>query len=103
MQSPEIRRRRLVEGFDIHLVVSMPMVRVDLYDVLYASLYDGLPVRRLPRRTGSPSYLLFAFLVGRTSSPSYGSSIVGADWKSVVPVVCLSVGRTSSPSYLLLL
>lgn len=44
MQSPKIRRRWLVEGFDIHFVVFMPIDLVDLYDALYASLYDGLLV-----------------------------------------------------------
>ena len=46
MQPPKIRRRWLVEGFDIHLIVSMPIDLVDLYDVLYASLHDGLEVHR---------------------------------------------------------
>ena len=65
--------------------------------------YDGLEVRRTcyrsARRTGSPSYVLFACPVRRTSSPSYLRWVGATDWKSVVHVVCLIVRRTSSPSY----
>jgi hypothetical protein len=78
MQSPKIRRRWHVEGFGIHLVVSMPIDLVDLYDVLYGSLHDGLEVRR-----------------------TCCMALCATDWKSVVRAVWLFARRTGSPSYVL--
>ena len=72
----------------------MPIDLVDLYDVLDASLHDGLEVHRtcclsLCTTDFQSVVRVICFFVRRTSSPSKMLSISATDWKSVVHVSAL--------------